>query len=115
MIRVSDELRDVCVGATVNLFVSVGTGARRLKGEIYETRTRGEEGEVIEVRITEAAPRRSDVVFWLGIAEEATYLLPLDAYDDRLVYIEYRHNGARTGLNVGDVREIDVQERPSEF
>jgi hypothetical protein len=110
MIRVSDELRDVCVGATVNLFVSVGTTSRRLKGEVYETRERGGDGAVVEVRIIEDTPGDSDIVFWLGVAEEATYLLPLDAYDDRLVYVEYRHNGARTGLNVRDVREVGVRE-----
>lgn len=108
MIPVSDELRDVCVGATVNLFVSVGTTSRRLKGEVYETRERGERGEVVEVRITEGTPGDSDVVFWLGFADDATYMLPLDAYDDRLVYVEYRHNGARTGLNVRTVRDVGV-------
>ncbi|WP_299237509.1 hypothetical protein [Natronomonas sp.] len=108
MIRVSDELRDVCVGATVNLFVSVGTTSRRLKGEVYETRERGENGDVVEVRITEGTPGDSDIVFWLGFADGATYLLPLDAYDDRLVYVEYRHNGARTGLNVRTVRDVGV-------
>ena len=112
MIQVSDELRDVCIGATVNLFVSVGRTSRRLKGEVYETRERGENGDVIEIRIIEQTPKDSDIVFWLGIADEATYLLPLDAYDDRLVYIEYRHNGARTGLNVKDVREIGIRETP---
>jgi hypothetical protein len=109
MIRVSDELRDVYVGSMVNLFVSVGRTSRRLKGEVYETKERGENGDVVEVRITEDTPGDSDIVFWLGFADESTYLLPLDAYDDRLVYVEYRHNGARTGLNVRDVREVGVQ------
>jgi hypothetical protein len=109
MIRVSDELRDVYVGSTVNLFVSVGQTSRRLKGEVYETKERGENGDVVEVRIIEDTPGDSDIVFWLGFADESTYLLPLDAYDDRLVYVEYRHNGARTGLNVRDVREVGVQ------
>ena len=109
MIRVSDELRDVCVGATVNLFVSVGKTSRRLRGEDYKTRARRECGDVVEVRITEGTPGDSDIVFWLGMAEEATYMLPLDAYDDRLVYVEYRHNGARTGLNVRTVREVGVR------
>jgi hypothetical protein len=45
----------------------------------------------------------------LGFADESTYLLPLDAYDDRLVYVEYRHNGARTGLNVRDVLELGIR------
>ncbi len=109
MIPVSDELRDVCVGATVNLFVSVGKTSRRLKGEVYETTARGESGDVLEVRLTEQTPGDSDVVFWLGMAEEATYLLPLDAYDDRLVYVEYRQNGARTGLDVRAVRDVGVR------
>jgi hypothetical protein len=109
MIRVSNELRDVCVGATVNLFVSVGKTSRRLKGEVYETRDRGENGDVLEVRISENVPGESDILFWLGFADESTYLLPLDAYDDRLVYVEYRHNGARTGLNVRDVREVGIR------
>lgn len=109
MIPVSDELRDVRVGATVNLFVSVGNTSKRLKGEVYETTARGENGDVLEVRLTEQTPDGSDVVFWLGMAEGATYLLPLDAYDDRLVYIEYHHNGARTGLDVRTVRDVGVR------
>lgn len=43
------------------------------------------------------------------MAEEATYMLPLDAYDDRLVHVEYRHNWAQTGLNVRTVREVGVR------
>jgi hypothetical protein len=109
MIQVSDELRDASVGSTVNLFVSVGQTSRRLKGEVYETRERGENGDVVEVRIIEDTPGDSDIVFWLGFADESTYMLPLDAYDDRLVYVEYRHNGARTGLNVRNVREVGVK------
>ncbi|MDR9381655.1 MAG: hypothetical protein RI560_08305 [Natronomonas sp.] len=109
MIRVPNELRDACVGSTVNLFVSVGTTSRRLKGEVYETRDRGENGDVLEVRISEDVPGESDIRFWLGVADESTYLLPLDAYDDRLVYVEYRHNGARIGLNVRDVREVGLR------
>jgi|GEM_PF-1248763 hypothetical protein len=109
MLRVPNELRDVCVGATVNLFVSVGKTSRRLKGEVHETRERGENGDVVEVRVIEETPGDSDIVFWLGFADDSTYLLPLDAYDDRLVYVEYRHNGARTGLNVRTVRDVGVR------
>lgn len=109
MLQVSNELRDVCVGSTVNLFVSVGMTSRRLKGEVYETRERGESGDVVEVRIIEDTPGDSDIVIWLGFADDSTYLLPLDAYDDRLVYVEYRHNGARTGLNVRNVRDVRVK------
>ncbi|WP_181693509.1 hypothetical protein [Natronomonas sp. LN261] len=109
MLRVPNELRDVCVGAIVNLFVSVGKTSRRLKGEVCETRERGENGDVVEIRIIEDTPGDSDIVFWLGFTEESTYLLPLDAYDDRLVYVEYRHNGARTGLNVRDVRDVGIR------
>jgi hypothetical protein len=63
MIRVPNELRDACVGATVNLFVSVGKTSRRLKGEVYETRDRGENGDVLEVRISGDIPGESDIRF----------------------------------------------------
>ena len=31
------------------------------------------------------------------------------AHGDRLVYVEYRHNGARTGLNVRTVRDVGIR------
>lgn len=108
MIRVPNELRDVAVGATVNLFVSVGQTSRRLKGTVSAIRERGSNGEVLEVRVAENTPGASEIVFWLGFTEERTYLLPL-ASDDDLVYARYRHDGGRTDLFVDGVRDVGVR------
>lgn len=109
MIRASNELRDVVVGATVNLFVSVGRTSRRLKGAVEATRERGADGEVLEVRLVEDAPGTSEIVFWLGFTGEATYLLPMAVEGDDVVYARYGREGCRTGLYVEEVREATVQ------
>lgn len=112
MIQAPDELRSVAVGATVNLFVSVGQTSRRLKGTVSETRERGADDEVLEVHVTERPPGGSEIVFWLGVAEEGTYLLPLDGDGESLVYATYRHGGGKTGLYVDGVREVEVSQPP---
>lgn len=109
MIRAPDELRDVSVGATANLFVSVGGTSRRLKGTVDTIRERGANGEVIEVRIAEETPGTSEAVFRLGVAEGATYLLPMDVEGDDVVYVRYRRDGGRTGLYVDEVRDVSVR------
>lgn len=108
MIQAPDELRSVAVGATVNLFVSVGQTSRRLKGTVSETRERGADDEVLEVHVTEGPPGGSEIVFWLGLAEAGTYLLPLESDGESLVYATYRHAGGKTGLYVDRVREVEV-------
>lgn len=108
MIQAPDELRSVAVGATINLFVSVGQTSRRLKGTVSETHGRGADDEVLEVHVTEDPPGGSEIVFWLGLADEGTFLLPLDGDGESLVYATYRHAGGKTGLYVDGVREVEV-------
>ena len=109
MIHAPNELREVVVGATVNLFVSVGQTSRRLKGTVSETRARGAGDEVLEVTVAEGTPGTSEIVFWLGFTDDEAFLLPLDAEDEALVYAKYRHNGGQTGLYVDSVREVSVR------
>lgn len=109
MIHAPNELREVAVGATVNLFVSVGQTSRRLKGTVRTTRDRGADGEVLEVHVAEGAPGASEIVFWLGFTDDDTYLLPLDDEDEALVYVKYKHNGGQTGLYIDAVREVGVR------
>lgn len=109
MIHAPNELREVAVGATVNLFVSVGQTSRRLKGTVRTTRERGADGEVLEVHVAEGAPGASEIVFWLGFTDDATFLLPLDDEDEALVYVKYKHNGGQTGLYIDGVREVGVR------
>ena len=109
MIQAPNELRSVAVGATVNLFVSVGQTSRRLKGTVSRTRERGSADEVLEVHVTESTPGGSEIVFWLGHTEGETFLLPMDGDDEALVYATYKHGGGKTGLYVDSVREVDVQ------
>ena len=109
MIRASNELRDVTVGATVNLFVSVGQTSRRVKGTVAATRERGAHGEVLEVRLAEEATGAATVDFRLGFTEEATYLLPMAVEGEDVVYVRCRRDGARTGLYVDAVRDVSVR------
>lgn len=109
MIQAPNELRSVVVGATVNLFVSVGQTSRRLKGTVSKTRERGTADEVLEVHVSESTPGGSEIVFWLGFTDEATYLLPLDGEEEALVYVTYKHSGGQTGLYIDSVREVDVR------
>lgn len=109
MIQAPDELRSVAVGATVNLFVSVGQTSRRLKGTVDRTRERGSADEVLEVHVSESTPGESEIVFWLGFTDEGTYLLPMDGDGEALVYATYKHGGGKTGLYVDSVREVDVR------
>lgn len=108
MIQAPNELREVTVGAKLNLFVSVGQTSRRLKGTIASVEERGSSGEVLEVRVTESAPGASDIVFWLGVTDDGTYLLPLEADGEDLVYVNYKHNGGQTGLYIDSVRDVGV-------
>ena len=110
MIHAPNELREVVVGATVNLFVSVGQTSRRLKGTVSETRERGAGDEVMEVTVVESTPGGSEIVFWIGCTDEETFLLPLDAEDEALVYVKYKHNGGQTGLYIDSVREVAVRD-----
>ena len=109
MIQAPNELRSVVVGASVNLFVSVGQTSRRLKGTVNRTRERGTAGEVLEVHVAESTPGGSEIVFWLGFTDEGTYLLPMDDEEESLVYVTYKHGGGRTGLYIDSVREVDVR------
>lgn len=109
MIQAPNELRSVVVGATVNLFVSVGQTSRRLKGTVSRTRERGTADEVLEVHVSESTPGGSEIVFWLGFTDEETYLLPMDCEGEALVYVTYKHGGGRTGLYIDSVREVDVR------
>lgn len=115
MIRASNEWRDAGVGATVNLFISVGWTSRRSKGTVDATRRRGAAGEVLEVRFAEETPGGSEVVIWLGFTEEATFLLPMAVDGDDGVYVRYGRDGGRTGLYVDAAREVSVRSaaRPS--
>jgi hypothetical protein len=109
MIQAPNELRSVVVGATVNLFVSVGQTSRRLKGTVSRTRTRGSAEEVLEVHVSESTPGGSEIVFWLGFTDGGTFLLPMDCEEDALVYVTYKHGGGRTGLYIDNVRGVDVR------
>lgn len=109
MIQAPNDLRDLSVGAMVNLFVSVGQTSRRLKGTVEATRERGTGGEVLEVHVAENNPGASEIVFWVGFTDEETYLLPLDAEESDLVYVKYKHNGGQTGLYIDDVRDVGVE------
>lgn len=109
MIQAPNELRSVAVGATVNLFVSVGRTSRRLKGTVSRTRERGTADEVLEVHVSESTPGGSEIVFWLGFTDEETYLLPMDGEEEALVYVTYKHSGGQTGLYIDSVREVDVR------
>lgn len=109
MIQAPNELRSVAVGATVNLFVSVGQTSRRLKGTVSRTRERGTGDEVLEVHVSESTPGGSEIVFWLGFTDEETYLLPMDGEREALVYVTYKHSGGQTGLYIDSVREVDVR------
>ena len=109
MIRASNELRDVSVGATVNLFVASGRTSRRLKGTVEATRERGANGEVLEVRLAEATPGNAEIVFRLGSTAEATYLLPMAVDGDDVVYARYRREGGRTDVYVDEVRSVEVR------
>jgi len=113
MIQAPNELRDVCVGATVNLFVSVGQTSRRLKGSVEATRECGTGDEVLEVHVSESTPGDSEIVFWLGFTDEQTFLLPLDSEEGNLVYVRYKHSGGQTGLYIDRVRDVGVRS-PSE-
>lgn len=110
MIHAPNELREVAVGATVNLFVSVGQTSRRLKGTVSATRERGTGDEVLEVHVVERTPGAAEIVFWLGFTDEETFLLPLDDEDEALVYVKYKHNGGQTGLYIDSVREVGVRD-----
>lgn len=109
MIRASNELRDVSVGATVNLFVAVGRTSRRLKGTVEATRERGANGEVLEVSLAEATPGNAEILFRLGFTAEETYLLPLAVDGDDVVYARYRREGGRTDVYVDEVRAAEVR------
>lgn len=110
MIHAPNELREVAVGAEVNLFVSVGQTSRRLKGTVSGTRERGTGDEVLEVHVAERSPGAAEIVFWLGFTDEETFLLPLDDEDEALVYVKYKHNGGQTGLYIDSVREVGVRD-----
>ena len=114
MIHAPNELREVAVGARVNLFVSVGQTSRRLKGTVSATRERGTGDEVLEVSVAERSPGAAEIVFWLGFTDEETFLLPLDDEDEALVYVKYKHNGGQTGLYIDSVREVDVRDPSAE-
>lgn len=109
MIQVPNELRNVTLGATVNLFVSVGQTSRRLKGEIRTVYEHGASDEIKEIRIEEDTPSGSEIVLWIGGTDEEAYLLPLEADEDGLVYAEYRYSGGKTGLYIDAVREVGVR------
>lgn len=114
MIHAPNELREVAVGAQVNLFVSVGQTSRRLKGTVSATRERGTGDEVLEVHVAERSPGAAEIVFWLGFTDEETFLLPLDDEDEALVYVKYKHNGGQTGLYIDSVREVGVRDPSAE-
>lgn len=114
MIQAPNELREITVGARVNLFVSVGQTSRRLKGTVSATRERGTGDEVLEVHVAERSPGAAEIVFWLGFTDEETFLLPLDDEDEALVYVKYKHNGGQTGLYIDSVREVGVLDPSAE-
>lgn len=114
MIQAPNELRSVAVGATVNLFVSVGQTSRRLKGTVSRTRARGSTEEVLEVHVSERTPGGSEIVFWLGYTDDETFLLPMDSDGESLVYATYEHGGGKTGLYVDSVREVAVRRPESD-